>query len=254
MCSEAITSSWSCPPELPVAESGAVDVWRARLHQPGSIVKSFLAILSPDEQRRAESFHFQKDRNSFIIARGVLRMILSRYLSMPSERLRFRYGLYGKPALAEDSGGDALRFNTSHSHEVALYAVTREREVGIDLEYMREDVAGGQIAERFFSPGEVAVLRALPAVLQTEAFFNCWTRKEAYIKATGQGLSIPLHQFEVSFTNGEPAALLSRRDNPQEASRWTLRELTLGDGYVAAVAVEGRDWRLNCWQWSHEPP
>lgn len=136
----------------------------------------------------------------------------------------------------------------SHSHGLALCAVTRDREVGIDLEYIREDFASEETARHFFSPREIAMLCALPAAMRAEGFFNCWTRKEAYIKATGQGLSLPLRQFDVSLTPGEPASLLSTRENPQDASRWTLRELASGDGYVAATAVEGHGWALNCWQ------
>lgn len=156
-----------------------------------------------------------------------------------------------KPALAEDSDESAIRFNMSHSHDLALYAVTRNRELGIDLEHIRKDFASHEIAQQFFSPREVARLRALPLSMQTKAFFNCWTRKEAYIKATGKGLSLPLHQFDVSLVPGEPTLLLSTRENPQEASRWTLRELKPGPGYVVALAVEGHDWRLDCWQWSN---
>ena len=241
-------STWCHPPEWLVVKREDVHVWRARLNQPASTVKSFRSILSPDELRRADSFYFEKDRTRFIVARAVLRTILSRYLGVPPRAVRFCYGRHGKPALAEESGGNGLRFNMSHSHELALYAVARDREVGIDLEYIRQDFASQEIARHFFSPREVSTLCALPASMQARAFFNCWTRKEAYIKARGQGLALPLHQFDVSLSPGEPAELLSSRENPQEASRWTLRELAPGDGYVAALAVEGHDWRLNCWQ------
>jgi 4'-phosphopantetheinyl transferase len=242
-------SSWRTAPRRLALESDEVHVWRVTLVQPASTLESFLGLLSSDEELRAESFYFQKDRDRFIVAHGAMRTILSQYLNVPPERLRFCYGPYGKPALAEGSGGGALRFNMSHSHELALCAITREREVGVDLEYIREDFASREIARQFFSPGEVARLGALPISVRTEAFFNCWTRKEAYIKATGKGLSLSLDQFDVSLAPGEPAALLSTRGNPQEASRWALRELAPGRGYVAALAVEGRDWRLNSWQW-----
>jgi 4'-phosphopantetheinyl transferase len=142
-----------------------------------------------------------------------------------------------------------LSFNLTHSHQLALYAVTRRREIGVDLEYVRADFADEQIAERFFSPREVAALRTVPENLLKEAFFHCWTRKEAYVKAKGEGLSIPLDQFDVSLAPGEPALLLSTRDDPQEADRWSLQALFPGSGYVAALAVEGRTWRLKCWQW-----
>jgi 4'-phosphopantetheinyl transferase len=132
---------------------------------------------------------------------------------------------------------------------VALYAVARGREVGIDLEFIRRDLEVEQIAERFFSRQEIATLRALPADLRRDAFFLCWTRKEAYIKARGEGLSLPLDQFDVSLIPGEPAALLSTRPDSDEALRWSLQELPLGSGYVAALAVEGRGRSFSCWQW-----
>jgi 4'-phosphopantetheinyl transferase len=140
-----------------------------------------------------------------------------------------------------------LVFNVSHSHGIALYAITREREVGVDVEYVRHDMAGESIAERFFSAQEVARLRALPAEAQPLAFFNCWTRKEAFIKAIGEGLSFPLDQFEVSLDAKEPSAMVSLRDGPRETSRWSLRALPVGEGYVAALVVEGHEWRLECW-------
>jgi 4'-phosphopantetheinyl transferase len=132
---------------------------------------------------------------------------------------------------------------------LALYALTRGRALGVDVEYVRDDLAGQEIAERFFSRQEVRALSALPADARTRAFFNCWTRKEAYIKARGEGLSLPLDQFDVSLTPGEPAALLGTRPDPQEAARWLLRELAPARGYVAALAVEGRGWRLRQWRW-----
>jgi 4'-phosphopantetheinyl transferase len=156
--------------------------------------------------------------------------------------------------LARKANHGELGFNLAHSHELALYAITRGREVGIDLERIRSNLVDEQIAERFFSPREVVVLRGLPTHRQREAFFNCWTRKEAYVKAKGQGLSIPLDQFDVSLAPGEPAALLSTQWHPQEASRWSLQKLNPGCGYVAALAVEGHDWQVKCWQWSADYP
>ena len=168
---------------------------------------------------------------------------------MRPEQLRFNYNSWGKPSLSEQQGGLGPRFNVSHSHELALYGFTRNREIGLDIEYMREDMAGEQIAERFFSRAEVETLRTLPASQQTVAFFNCWTRKEAYLKARGQGLTLPLDDFDVSLSPGQPAQLLSVKSGPQELSRWSLKELQPGQGYVAAVAVEGSDYQLRYMQW-----
>ena len=210
-------------------------------------MRSLWYTLTADECQRAERYVFAKDRTHFVVARGLLRVLLGRYLGQDPPHLRFIYGPHGKPALATDTGGGALRFNVSHSHGLALYAITRGREVGVDVERIRPEVAQEKIAERFFSPREVTLLRALPAQLQATAFFACWTRKEAYIKAKGEGLALPLDQFDVSLVPGEPAVLLRAAWDPQEAARWSLQDLAPAPGYRAAVAVAGHDWRLTCW-------
>ncbi len=241
--------SWCPPPENLTLGNDEVHVWRAFLDLPASQVQSLQQTLVAEELRRAERYYFQKDREHFIVARGLLRAILGRYLRIEPSQLRFCYGPHGKPELAGQTGGEALRFNVSHSHGLALYALTRDRKIGVDLERIRPDLADEKIAERFFSPREVAVLRALPTNMQPEAFFACWTRKEAYLKARGEGLALCLDQFDVSLAPGEPAALLSTNGDPQEVSRWSLQELDPGPGYVAALAVEGHAWQLKCWQW-----
>jgi 4'-phosphopantetheinyl transferase len=230
-------------------DKNEVHVWRAFLDLPASHIQSLKQALSLDERGKAERFYFQKDQNRFIVTRGLLRMILSLYLKIEPHQLRFCHNTYGKPALARECGGDTLHFNLSHSHGIGLYAVTRDREIGIDIERVRTDLEFQQIAEQFFSPQEFAVLSALPSTIQAEAFFACWTRKEAYLKARGEGLSLSLNQFDVSLAPGEPAALLSANGDPQETSRWSLHELDPGPGYVAALAVEGHSWQLKCWQW-----
>jgi 4'-phosphopantetheinyl transferase len=242
---------WPAPPPQVVCEEGEVHVWLASLEQGPSVVRALSGTLCPDERRRAERFRFAKDREHFTVARGVLRNILGRYLGTPSERIRFSYSEYGKPALPEGDGG-GLRFNVSHSHRLALYALTRGRELGLDIEYLREDLAGLEIAERFFSSAEVATLRALPPALRTAAFFNCWTRKEAYIKALGEGLSHSLSRFSVSMVPGEPASLLTSEDDPSEVSRWSMTALSTESNYAAALVVEGDIDELRRWRWS--PP
>ena len=241
---------WRFPPETLVLARDEVHVWRATLdQQTASQIQSCYQNLSEDERARAERFHFERDREHFIVARGVLRAILGNYLNRAPECLSFCYSSHGKPALAGESDEDTIRFSVSHSHGVALYAVTRGRDVGIDLECIRFDLAVAEIAERFFSQREVAMLRALPADVQQQAFFRCWTCKEAYIKARGEGLSLPLDQFDVSLAPGEPASVLGTRPDPSEASRWSLQELISTPGYAAVLAVEGHQWRLTCWQW-----
>jgi len=240
---------WYSPPDALVLDRDEVHVWRASLDQPKSLSETFLRTLAADERARAGRFYFAKDREHFIVARGVLRAILSGYLNRLPECVAFCYGPHGKPALAGETGADAIRFNVAHSRGVALYAVTRGREVGIDLERIRLDLAVMEIAGRFFSRREVATLGTLPTEAQRHAFFRGWTRKEAYIKARGEGLSLPLDEFDVSLAPGEPAAVLGTQRDPCEAFRWSLRELPLAADYVAALAVAGHGWRLACWQW-----
>ena len=243
------SASWSAPPQTMMLGDDQIHVWRASLNLPMSRVQSLRRTLVAAELRRVKRYRFERDHQRFIVARGLLRAILSRYVGIEPGQLRFCYGPQGKPQLVGETGGEALCFNASHSHELVLYAITRGREIGVDLEYMHRDLADVEIAERFFSPREIAALRALPADVQREAFFTCWTRKEAYLKARGDGLALRLDQFDVSLAPGEPAVLLSTNDDPQEASRWSLQELNPGPGYVATLAVEGRDWQLKCWQW-----
>jgi 4'-phosphopantetheinyl transferase len=244
----ALDRLWVPPPADLKLSSDEVHVWRASLDSTATDVQSLQQTLSADELGRAAGFRFQKDRQRFIAAHGLLRAIISRYLDMEPSQLRFCYSDHGKPSLVPTSGQKTLSFNLSHSDGLALYAITRDRGIGIDLERVRPVAKVEQIAERFFSARENAVFRTLPASLKREAFFTCWTRKEAYIKARGEGLSLPLDQFDVSLVPGGPAVLLGTRGDPQKSSGWSLRELMPDPGYVAALAVEGHDWHLTCWQ------
>jgi 4'-phosphopantetheinyl transferase len=187
----AAVDLWSLPPKMLKLESDEVHVWRASLDLEASSVQHLQPTLCTEEQQRAERFHFQKDRDRFIIARGLLRTLLSRYLGKEPRHLQFVYSQYGKPALSEAYGKDTLCFNVSHSRSLILYAVTLNRNIGVDLEYIRTDFSCEEIAEKFFSPQENSMLSTLPVEMKHKAFFNCWTRKEAYIKATGKGLSFP---------------------------------------------------------------
>ena len=253
MSSMTLTSRFRPGPARLVLDVNHVDVWRADLELGPPELYRLQKTLSPDELDRAARFYFPKDQQRFIAARGVLRDTLARYLGRPPAELHFSYASFGKPSLASDCAADALRFNVSHSGGIALYAVALQREVGIDLERIEPKFAGDEIAERFFSRNEVAKLRSLPASARLHAFFNCWTRKEAYVKARGAGLQIPLESFDVSLAPDEQAAFLSDGE-----FGWSLRALLLDPDYAAAIAVEGRDWQLRLWQWqipgSHDSP
>ncbi len=241
---------WLGAPERPALSGDEVHVWRARLDVDAAALRGLWESLSADERARADRFHFRVDREHFVAARGGLRAILGRYTGAEPRRLRFAYDAYGKPSLdGLEGGGGRLRFNVSHSKGVALYAFAEGRAVGVDVEYVREDFASLDIAEHFFSRGEVAALRAVAEGERAAAFFDCWTRKEAYIKARGEGLSHPLHLFSVSLAPGQPAALLSTEGDPQEAARWSLVELFPGEGFRGALAVEGGAPSVSCLRW-----
>jgi 4'-phosphopantetheinyl transferase len=226
---------------------GEVHVWRVSLDLPQTLIDSFFESLSDDERKRAGQYHFPKDRRRAIVSRGALREILGNYLGMPAPELRFVYGEFGKPALSLESDNE-LRFNVSHSADLALVAVSRSRNVGIDIERVRPGVAAEQIAERYFSPRESDALRALPAEERTAAFFRYWTCKEAYAKALGRGLSLPLDRLGISLPANE-AAIVVDSGNPEWIAGWTLCELFPADGFTAALAAEGRGWQLCCYDW-----
>lgn len=240
---------WLSPPADLTLPSSVVHVWRTTLDQPAKSVRQLAQTLSDDERIRAGCFRFKQDSERFIVGRGVLRTILGCYLGIEPSRLQFCYGPQGKPYLAEGYGDGTLRFNVAHSHGLALYAFNRGRKVGIDLERVCAEVPCEELAARFFSPREITTLRSQPPAARQRAFFACWTRKEAYVKARGEGLSFPLDQFDVSLTSSSPARSLGVKGDPMEASRWSLQSLAPGPGYVAALAVEGQGWRLKCWRW-----
>jgi 4'-phosphopantetheinyl transferase len=240
---------WGPPPNAPVLSDADVHVWAAPLDLPAAQTHALASLLAPDEQTRAARFHFAKDRDHFTASRGLLRTMLGRYLRIDPRLVQFSYGSHGKPTLGGPHASAPLRFNVSHTKGMALFAFTRTRELGVDLEQIRPIDEAEQIAERFFSAQENSVFRRLDRSVLEVAFFNCWTRKEAYIKARGEGLSLPLDQFDVTLAPGDPALLLATRPDPEEARRWKLWSLEPAPGYVGALCVEGHDWQPTYWRW-----
>lgn len=209
---------WLPPGEDLVLSSSNVHIWRAFVDQAAPHLPRLAKTLSAGERARAQRFHFERDKRRFIASQGLLRMILSRYLDMDPARIRFCSGPLGKPALEIGSQENIVCFNSSHSADLLLYAITLDREIGIDLEQIRPLPDANEIAARFFPGGEIAALRAIPQDRRLEAFFECWTRKEAYLKSTGEGLLRPLDQFEVSLGPQEPVRLLWVEGDPQETT------------------------------------
>jgi 4'-phosphopantetheinyl transferase len=225
-----------------------VHVWRATLQQTEPELSRLIQVLSSSERARADRFYFEADRKRHIIGRGLSRVLLGQSLGIPASALEFEHNEHGKPALRRDIH-PPLSFNISHSGDLVLVATAAGRSLGIDVERMQPTMATAEIAARFFSVQERATLAALPADERCAAFFACWTRKEAYLKARGDGLSLPLDQFDVAFAPGETPRLLQTRHDPAEASRWTLYAFDPGHGCQAALAVEGSGHRLRLWDW-----
>jgi 4'-phosphopantetheinyl transferase len=224
---------------------GETEVWFARLDRTDAEIAPMRAILSADENVRAARFYQDRDRNRFIVARATLRKLLAAYVGCDAESVRFEYNRWGKPAIATGFAPRDIRFNLSHSEEVAVYAIACNREVGVDVETMRPGFANEQIAEHFFSRREVRELRSLPPDQQVDGFFNCWTRKEAYVKARGEGLAIELASFDVSLKPGEPAAILRAADR----AKWSIVSLRPDAERVAAIVIEGSTGRISSPRW-----
>lgn len=230
-----------------------VDIWRINLAGQSDQIEQCRCLLSPDEVERADRFYFERDRRRFTVARAAMREILGRYAGLAAKDLCFSYGPKGKPELAGGLEESGIKFNLSHSSELALLAVTQGLKVGIDIEWPKPDFATDDVAERFFSATEVQTLQSLPAGQRAEAFFSCWTRKEAYIKALGEGLSVPLESFAVAFAPGVPAALLHVKVDPKEVERWSMYNIEVSEGYKAALVVEGKNHRLKQMEWARAP-
>lgn len=220
---------WQAAPERLTLAPGEVHIWRVALDGDPALEAS----LTADEKERAARFHFARDRRRYVAGRGTLRALLGAYLSLPAGEVRLQYGAQGKPALAAEHGS-TLQFNVAHSHELALLAFTRGRALGVDVEYARPLPEMLSIASRFFSAQEVAALRATPEAAQRKSFFRIWSRKEAFIKATGKGLSQPLEAFNVMAADGRP---LTTVELEGEKSCWRLWDLAAGEAYGAALVV-----------------
>ncbi len=228
---------------------GRIHLWVARLDPPAERVAHLLSFLDPEEKTRAARFRFDLHRRRFTVGRGFQRAVLGAYLGRDPAALRYAYGFKGKPALAPEAGLGNLHFNLSNSEELAILGVVRGREIGVDVEHLRPLSDLEELASRFFSSGESRTLLDLPVELRGEGFFNCWTRKEAYLKAVGEGITAPLNRFDVTLVPGEPARMLALEGDEQRASAWTFLHLRPAEGYLGAVAIEDQAPELSAWSW-----
>jgi 4'-phosphopantetheinyl transferase len=232
--------------DMPHLDAGSAHVWRIPLDRAEDAMATSLDVLSADESARAARFFFEKDRRSFLRCRSTLRVLLGRYLRTDPHRLEFCYNGFGKPELAVLPPMFPLRFNVSHSGAWALIAMTLEHRIGVDVEQVRQLENIDDLARNSFSKVELDVYQHLPGEQRTQAFFHAWTRKEAFIKACGEGLSRPLTDFDVSLAPQDPVQVLQVAGDPTAARRWTLSALEPAVGCVGAVAVERPDTRIQC--------
>lgn len=220
-------------------------VWHSTLDVPPACLAGMYQLLSADERERVRRFRRVADVKRSIIGRGYLRILLGWAIGLRAEELQFEYGEFGKPSLAARHGSE-LQFSVSHSGNLVLIALARGRSVGVDVEMVRTDMDVTELATRFFSIAESEKLLALTGLALYEAFFACWTRKEAYVKAMGRGILLPLNTFEVAFLPGETPGLLTTRPDPTEAGRWKILALNVAQDHQAALTAAGQEWHLTC--------
>lgn len=236
----------NCPEGGHRLPAGHIHVWRAIVDIPVDRLQVYRETLSPDEHERAQRFKFSRHQRRFTASRGILRQILARYLRTPPRDIRFQSGPFGKPLL-QAAVEQPLHFNVAHSQQWALYAVSRDFEVGIDLEGDRDSLDYAGLAERICSAEELMTFRKLSRTEQRTAFFRCWTRKEAFVKAIGKGFSFPLEHLTVSFTDDEPPRILGiQKQSPHD---WSLFDLPLGQGFWGALAVAGKPSFIQGWNY-----
>jgi 4'-phosphopantetheinyl transferase len=234
---------WTFAPPLPALGQHELHVWRASLDTPPAILGRLESTLNAGEKERAEKFLVPQARERFVAGRGILRELVATYLEIEPQKVEFMYGPQGKPSLSTVHNSKVC-FSVSHSREMALFAFAMDGEVGVDIEQVKPDFKGMEIAAHFFSSEEIAALAELAPELGAEAFFGCWTRKEAYVKARGQGLSIPLRGFTVSFADSKQLL----RD--ETGAAWSCCALKPARGFAGAVVVAGENWSLKCGEWS----
>jgi 4'-phosphopantetheinyl transferase len=245
-------SAFSAPSPDLVLKDDEIHIWCAALDLPQDMIHRLTATLSDDEKRRANRFHFEHDRRRFTVGRALLRALLAHYSGIEPDDLQFGYGPNGKPFLVDCLNTQRLRFNLSHSEGYALFAFTRDREIGVDIEFIQAFSEMEEFASRFFSNQENRILETLSRNQKKTAFYHLWTRKEALAKAVGMGLPQALDQMDVSRCPGELCLAGKRNALLDKKPYWSIQDLKPAPGFAAAFAIEGRGWRLRCWQWSDD--
>jgi 4'-phosphopantetheinyl transferase len=244
------TTEWRETSQFPALGQFEIHVWRINLCRDDAEAARLEGCLNPSERKRAARFHFPHDRRRFVIRRAVLRHLLGGYAGCRPEAVGLSHTTHGKPFLEHQEKPDGLGFSCSHSADLALIALARGREIGVDLEFHRSLPEAGEMAKTFFSVLEIAELAKAPEALKQKTFFDGWTRKEAFVKAIGLGLAFPLNRFSVSLSPDQPATLLEVENDPQATERWSMRSIDAGPRSSSALAFEGRDTTVKYFEWS----
>ena len=213
-------------------------------------LEKFRATLSADELERANRFKFDLHRNRYIAGRGLLRSVLARYLEIAANALQFTYSVHQKPELTPATNSAGLHFNLAHTGDLALIAVANSGPLGVDVEEVRVVRDVGDLVARFFSQRENELFQQLAPEKKSAAFFNLWTRKEALLKATGEGITGGLNRVEVSFLEHEPAQLLAINGDSESAREWTLKSFQPLHGFIGALAIKAQSVQVQCWKWA----
>jgi 4'-phosphopantetheinyl transferase len=229
----------------PALDRNEVYLARVIVEEALSALPRLAKSLAPNEVERASAFHFEAERDRYLMARGALRWVLARQLGVPPDALEFEANDYGKPMLVGPSAAGDLEFNVSHSEQLVVLAFARGRQVGVDVELMRSDLPFWDMAKRFFSSSEMEGLQSQPPDGQMEYFFGIWARKEAYVKGRGRGFTIPSESFSVTLGDDEPT-LVDDRKSSSTPGRWWTAGFDVAAGYAAAIAAEGNEWRMRC--------
>ena len=243
---------WISGPSSPRLTESQVHVWRASLDVSSEVLRSLEESLTDDERTRANHFSFERLRRRFVARRGLLRELLASYVQAEPRELRFAYGNQDKPRLVGEPAWEAMSFNVTHSQGWALYAVTLSRDIGIDLERIRPEVEALEIADRYFTQSEAEAITRAPVGGRSILFFKYWTCKEAWIKAMGGGLSIPLDGFQIVFGPEECTARVVDLKQPDGDSPWFVHQLMVGSEHAAAVAVDDPGLEFQLWDWAPE--
>ena len=257
MIKDSLSSSpgvWQTPSHpLPLLPQD-IHIWKISLRPPRRWLPKLWDLLNGEEQHRAQRYKTQTLQDTFVTARGTLRLILQRYLHLDAAHIRFARGAHGKPYVSDPATSPPLTFNLTHSRDLALLAIAANRQIGIDIEHYGRTANYPGMINRICSPPEQTFLNDLPPEEQQKIFLTCWTRKEAYVKALGQGITFSLKSITVSLDKSKPPGILHVQGKENEALRWSMRELYPDPDYAATLVGEGNNWTHSCWEWTWDTP